>query len=123
MHTSLTLSNVGGQWYVEREISSLLSALRGYCDSIDSCDISVEGPSGAGEARCWRVGLKVRVFDEIVRALIHAPEGNDARQSLSRVLADIYARASAQLERIAERHGGSCVHGGQETAGCLEACA
>lgn len=123
MHTSLTLSNVGGQWYVEREISSLLSALRGHCDSIDSCDISVEGPSGAGEARCWRVGLKVRVFDEIVRALTHAPEGNDAQQSLSRVLADIYARASTQLGRIAEQHGSCCAHGGQEPAGRFEECA
>jgi hypothetical protein len=123
MHTSLTLSNVGGQWYVEREISRLLSALRGYCDSIDSCDISVEGPSGEGEARCWRVGLKVRVFNEIVRALTHAPEGSDAQQSLSRVLADIYARARTQLGRIAEQHQACCAHGAEYVAGPSNACA
>jgi hypothetical protein len=123
MHTSLTLSKIGGHWYVERELSGLISALRGYCDSIHSCDINVEGPSGEAEARCWRVGLKARVFDKIVRATTLAPEGSDPQESLSRVLADIYARAKAQLELIAEQHRGCCVHGGQPLAGHLEACA
>jgi hypothetical protein len=123
MHTSLSLSNVGGQWYVEREIAGLTSALRSYCDSIHSCDISVEGPTGEGEARCWRIGLKIRLFGEIVRALARAPEGVDPRSSLSRALADICGRAKAQLKQIAEQHGDCCAHGGPAFAAHLEACA
>jgi hypothetical protein len=124
MHTCLTLSNIGGHWYVEREVSGLISKLRSYCDSIDSSDISVEGPSGEGEARSWRVAVKLRVFDEIVRVITHTPEGSDAQQSLSRALADIYTRATLQLDHIAKRHGGCCAHGGgHDTACLLEACA
>jgi hypothetical protein len=123
MHTCLSLTNVGRLWYVEREVSGLLSALRGYCDSIHSCDISVEGPSGAGEARCWRVELRIRIFDEIVRSVARTAEGSDPQQTLSRVLADIYASARTQLTGIAEQHDGCCAHGGQPTAGRVEACA
>jgi hypothetical protein len=123
MHTCLSLTHIGRLWYVEREVSGLLSALRGYCDAIHSCDISVEGPSGTGEARCWRVELRIRIFDEIVRAQVRAPEGSDPQQTLARVLADIYASARTQLTRIAEQHHGCCAHGGQATAGHVEACA
>lgn len=123
MHSCLTLTNIGGHWYVEREVSGLISKLRSHCDWIHSCDISVEGPSGEGQARCWRVELRLRVFDEIVRAVARAPEGSDPHQSLSRVLADINARAKVQLERIAEQHGGCCAHCGQGTAGRVDACA
>jgi hypothetical protein len=124
MHSSLTLANVGGLWYVEREISGLISALRSYCDSIHSCDIKVDGPSGEGNARCWRVELRVRVFDEVVRVIRQAPEGSDPQQALSRVLADILARARVQLNHIAEQHHACCsAHGGQDTARCLQACA
>ena len=105
MHTCLTLTNVGGHWYVEREVSGLIAALGAYCDSIHSCDISVEGPSGEGEARCWRVDLKMRIFDEIVRAVTRAPEGTDPHSPCPRVLDDIYARATTQLmTNIAEQH-------------------
>lgn len=123
MHTFLTLANTGEHWFVEREIFGMTSALRAYCDSIDSCDINVEGPSGEGEARCWRVALKVRIFDETVRAKAQAAEGSDPHQSLSRVLADVYASARMQLDHIAERHGGCCARGGQDIAARLEACA
>lgn len=123
MHSCLTLSNVGGHWYVEREVSGLLSSLKSYCDSIHSCDIGIEGPSGAGAARCWRVELRLRVFDQIVRALTRAPAGTDPQQALQRVLADTYARAREQLDRIAEQHHACCAHGGQSSAGRLEACA
>lgn len=123
MHTCLTLTNVGGQWYVEREVSGLIAALRAHCDLIHSCDISVEGPSGEGEARCWRVELKIRVFDETVRAVTRAPEGNDPQQSLQRVLADARAKATTQLTKIAEQHHACCAHSGQNTAARLEACA
>jgi hypothetical protein len=121
MHTCLTLTNVGGRWYVEREVAGLISALRGCCDSIHSCDISVEGPGSEGAARCWQVELRIRVFDEIVRSAARIPEGSDAQLSLSRTLADVYARASAQLNRISERHGGCCVHGGEGIAGRVQA--
>lgn len=121
MHTCLTLTNIGGQWYVEREVSGLLSALRDSCDSIHSCNISVEGPSGTGEARRWRVELRIRVFDEIVRIVTRAPEGRDPQQALSGVLADIYAKARTQLKHVAEQHGDCCAHGGQATAGRFEA--
>jgi hypothetical protein len=123
MHTCLTLSNIGGLWYVEREVSGLIASLRAYCDSIHSCDISVEGPSGEGDARCWRVQLKIRVFDETVHTLMRAPEGSDAHHSLQSVLAETCAKAKMHLDRISEQHHACCVHGGQVTAGHLEACA
>lgn len=47
MHTCLTLTDIGGHWYVEREVSGLISKLRSYCDSIHSSDISIQGPSGS----------------------------------------------------------------------------
>ena len=72
-----------------------------YCDSIHSCDISVAGPSGTGEARCWRVELRIRVFDENVRVATRAPAGSDPQQALSRALADTYAKASTRLKHIA----------------------
>lgn len=123
MHTCLALTNIGGQWYVEREISNLISALRDYCDSIHSCDINVEGPSGTGEAHCWRVVLRIRVFDEIVRVAKRALEGSNPQQALSGVLDDIYANARDQLKHIAEQHGECCAHSGRGTAGRFEACA
>jgi hypothetical protein len=104
MHTCLSLTSVGGQWYVEREVSGLMSALRDYCDAIHSCDISVEGPSGTAQERCWRVELRIRVFDEVIRAVKRAPAGSDPQQSLSCVLADVYAKARAGLSHIAEEH-------------------
>jgi hypothetical protein len=123
MHTCLTLTNIGGQWYVERAVSHLIRALDAYCDSIRSGDISIEGPSGEGDARCWRVGIKVRVFDEIVRATARTPEGTDPQQSLSRLLADIYARARVQLDHISELHHSCCTRGGEDIALRPKACA
>jgi hypothetical protein len=123
MHTCLTLTNVGGQWYVEREVSGLIKALRGYCDSIHSCDINVAGPSGAGEARCWSIALRIRIFDEILRIAARVPEGSDSQQSLSRALADVYARARIQLSHVSAQHGDCCAHDGEQTARQLEGCA
>jgi hypothetical protein len=110
MHTCLTLTNIGGHWYVERQVSGLLAKLRAYCESIHSCDVGIEGPSGAGETRCWRVELRVRVFDEVVRVSVRVPEGSDSQQALSRALADAYARASIQLNHISAQHGDCCAH-------------
>ena len=123
MHSCLTLTNVGGHWYVEREVSGLICALRDYCDSIHSCDITIEGPSGEGEARYWRIELRLRLFDEMVRITARTPEGSNAQLSLSRALSDLYARARTQLGRISEQHGDCCAHGGQGTEGRFEACA
>jgi hypothetical protein len=108
MHTCLTLSNVSRQRHIEHAISDLIAALDAYCDAIESCSVTVTGPSGEGEARCWRVDLQLRVFDEIVRATTRLPEGEDSAQSLSRVLADVYARATARLSHIAQEHQGCC---------------
>jgi len=105
MHTCLTLTNIGRRWYVEREVSGLIGALRSYCDSIDCCDITVEAPSGED---CWRVELRIRVFDEIVRIAERAQEGDEPQQSLSNLLAAIRTRATAQLATISAQHGGCC---------------
>jgi hypothetical protein len=108
MHTCLTVTTCGSHEYVEREASGLINALGGYCDSIRSCDIHIAGPSDdAGGAR-WRVEVRLNIFDETVRATALAPAGNDPQQSLSRVLADIYASARRQLAHIAEQHHGCC---------------
>jgi hypothetical protein len=122
MHTCLTLTNIGGRWYVEREVTRLLAQLRDYCDSIHSCDVGIEGPSGAGQAGCWRVELRVRVYDEIVRVSVRVPEGSDAQQALSRALADAYARARIQLNHISAQHGDCCAHNGQEEVRHVDAC-
>jgi hypothetical protein len=108
MHTFLTLTSVDGLWYVEREVSGLISALRGHCDSIHSCDISVKGPAGVGGARCWQVELRIRVFGEIVRITIQAPEGTDPQQALARLLADICTQAMKQLTHISAQHDNCC---------------
>ena len=116
MHTCLTLTNVGGHWYVEQEVSGLISALRGYCDSIHSCDINIAGPSGEGEAHCWHVALRIRIFDEILRIAARVPEGSDSQQSLTRALADVYARARIQLSHVSAQHGDCCAQGSEQTA-------
>jgi hypothetical protein len=123
MHTCLTLTNVGGHWYVEREVSGLIKALRGYCDSIHSCDINIAGPSGEGQARCWHVALRIRIFDEILRIAARVPEGSDPRQSLSRALADVYSRARIQLSHISAQHGNCCAHGSEQATRHIEECA
>jgi hypothetical protein len=104
MHTCISLSDVGGHWYVERAVSGLLAGLGAYCDSIEWCNIAVQGPSGEGEARGWRVDLKLRIFDETVRATTRLPEGPDPAQSLSRVLDDVHAKATTHMARIARHH-------------------
>jgi hypothetical protein len=123
MHTCLTLTNIGGHWFVEREVSGLIAKLRSYCDSIHSSDINIEGPSGEGVARCWRIQLKLRVLDEIVRVAMHAPERGDPQQSLSQLLATVYERARVQLDHISDHHHSCCSRGGHDTAERLEACA
>lgn len=110
MHTCLSLANIGGHWYVERAISGLIAQLNAYCDSIEWCNVAVAGPSGEGEARQWRVALKLRIFDEIVRSSARLPEGPDSAQSLSQALADIHASATTQVTKIAQQHQGCCCH-------------
>lgn len=122
MHTCLSLANIGGHWYVERVIANFMSKLTAYCDSIDWCNISVEGPNGTGEARAWRVSLKLRIFDEFVRATSRLPEGPDPEQSLSEVLADIYASATGQMTRIAKQHQGCCCHQADPVEALSEEC-
>ncbi|HKS54837.1 MAG TPA: hypothetical protein VJS12_06105 [Steroidobacteraceae bacterium] len=123
MHTCLSLSNIGGHWYVERAVAGLISGLNALCDSIEWCNIAVEGPNGDSEARFWRVDLKLRVFDETVRATTRLPEGPDSLQSLSAVLADIQAKATAQMARIAEQHQACCCHRADRIAAGSKACA
>ncbi len=123
MHTCLTLTNIGRHWFVEREVSGLIAKLRSYCDSVHSSDINIEGPSGEGEARCWRIQLKLRVLDEIVRVAMHAPERGDPQQSLSQLLVAVYERARVQLDHIADHHNSCCSRGGHGIAERLEACA
>jgi len=123
MHTCLSLSNIGGHPYVERAVSGLLSALSAYCDSIEWCNLAVEGPSGAAEARCWRLELKLRIFDEVVRATTRPPEGGDPAQSLSDALADIYASATTQIGQIAKHHQGCCCHGAGQVTKPAQVCA
>lgn len=122
MHTCLTLANVGEHWYVEREVSGLIAALGAHCESIESCDIAVDGPSGEGEARCWRVALKIRVLGRPVGTQTQAPEGSDARQSLSRVLAYVHTSATQQLEHIARQHGGCCAARERDIEARFETC-
>lgn len=122
MHTCLSLSNIGGHCDVEHAASDLIAALDAYCDSIDWCNIALEGPSGEGAARYWRVDLKLRIYDEIVRATARLPEGPDPAQSLSRVLDDVYASAAPQMANIAKRHG-CCGHSAEDITARFTVCA
>ena len=122
MHTCLSLSNIGGPCDVEHAVSGLVAELNAYCDSIEWCNIAVEGPSGEGEARCWRVDLKLRVFDEVVRSTARVPEGPDSAQSLVRVLDDVYASATPQLANIAKRHG-CCGYSAEDITARFTVCA
>ena len=108
MHTFLTLTSVDGLWYVEREVSGLISALRGHCDAIRSCDINVQGPAGVGAARRWQIELRIHVFDQIARVAMRAPEGPDPRQALARLLADVCTQAVKQLTHISAQHENCC---------------
>ena len=108
MHTFLTLTNVDGLWYVEREVSGLISALRSHCEAIHSCDINVAGPAGVGAARCWHVELRIRVLGETARVAMRAPEGTDPQQALARLLADICTQAMKQLTHISAQHDNCC---------------
>jgi hypothetical protein len=103
MHTCLSLANIGGHWYVERAVSDLIAKLSAHCDSIDWCNIAVEGPSGEDDANSWRVDLKLRIHDGVVRATTRLPGGPDPEQSLLAVLTDLYAKATAQITHIAGR--------------------
>jgi hypothetical protein len=123
MHTCLTLTNSSGHSYIEREVSGLMAALRGYCDAIHSCDIGITGPSGDGPERCWRIELRIRVCEEIARVSVRTPEGRDPQRSLSSALADAYARARIQLSYISAQHGDCCAHGSEQTSWHLEECA
>ena len=104
MHTCLSLSNLDCHSFVEGEVSDLAERLGAFCDSIDSCHISVEQPAGESGERSWRVTLNLRIFDENVRATTCQPIGSEAAQSLARVLEDIHARATDQMTAVARRH-------------------
>lgn len=108
MHTCLSLSNVDCHSFVESEVSQLLERLNAYCDSVDSCHISVEQPDGANGGRQWRVALQLRVFDESVRATTCWPTGSEPTRSFEKVLDDIYARATTQMAEISKRHQSCC---------------
>jgi hypothetical protein len=108
MHTCLSLSNVDCHSFVENEVAQLLERLNAYCDSIDSCHISVEQPGGASAGRHWRVALQLRIFDESVRATMSQPTGSEPTRSFGQVLDDLYARATAQMAEISRRHHSCC---------------
>ncbi len=111
MHTCLSLSNLDCHSFVEGEVSDLAERLGTFCDSIDSCHISVEQPAGESGERYWRVTLNLRIFDESVRATTCQPIGSEAAQSLARVLEDIHARATDQMTTVARRHHCCCCAG------------
>jgi hypothetical protein len=116
MHTCLSLSNLDCHSFVEGEVSDLAERLGAFCDSIDSCHISVEQPTGESGERHWRVTLNLRIFDESVRATTCQPIGCEAAQSLARVLEDIYVRAIDQMTAVAKRHHGCCAGSGHSVA-------
>jgi len=110
MYTCLSLKNIAAsECDLEPEVLRLVERLKGYCDSIRSCDIRVEGPSGSGEQRHWRIDLTLAIFDEKVRVAADVPEGDDPSRSLVRALGQLYERATPRMAAIAEQHG-CCAH-------------
>jgi hypothetical protein len=108
MHTCLSLSNIDCHSTVESEVSDLAERLGAFCDSIDSCHISVEQPNGESGERYWRLALNLRIFDESVRATTCQPTGSEPGRSLAVVLDDVYTRAIDQMTQIARRHHCCC---------------
>jgi len=108
MHTCLSLSNLDCHSFVEGEVADLAERLGAFCDSIDSCHISVEKPAGESGERYWRVTLNLRILDESVRATTCQPIGSEAARSLARVLDDIHARAIDQMTTVARLHHCCC---------------
>jgi hypothetical protein len=108
MHTCLSLSNVDCHSYVESEVSDLAERLGAFCDSIDSCHISVEQPTGESGERYWRVALSLRIFDENVRTTTCQPTGSAPTRSFAQLLHDLYARAIEQMTQIAKRRHCCC---------------
>src|SRR5688572_32819037 len=103
MHTCLSLANVDCHSRVEEEVADLADRLGAFCDSIDSCHISVEQPTGDSGERYWRIALSLRIFDESVRATARQPVGSEPTHSLTGMLDEIYSRATGQMTQIAAR--------------------
>jgi hypothetical protein len=123
MHTCLSLSNVDCHSQVESEVADLADRLGAFCDSIDSCHISVEQPTGESGERHWRCALSLRIFDESVRATACRPAGPEPARSLPGVLEEIYARAIDPMTQIAKRHRCSCAGPAHDVASPCKECA
>jgi hypothetical protein len=108
MHTCLSLSNVDCHSRVEDDVAELADRLNAFCDSIDSCHISVEQPTGESGERYWRLALNLRIFDESVRATSCQPTGPHPARSLAGVLDDVYTRAIDRMTQIARRRHCCC---------------
>ena len=123
MHTCLSLANVDCHSRVEEEVADLADRLGAFCDSIDSCHISVEQPTGESGERYWRLALSLRIFDESVRTTTCRPTGADPVCSLASMLDEIYARAIDQMTQIAKRHHCSCAGPARHAASHCKECA
>ena len=122
MHTCLSLSNVDCHSRVEEHISNLADRLGAFCESIDSCHISIEQVNGESGGRYWRLTLCLRIFDESVRATTSQPTGIDPAHSLAHVLDDIYARAIERMTQVAKRRYCSCAGLTRHVASHYEEC-
>jgi hypothetical protein len=108
---------------VEEEVADLADRLGAFCDSIDSCHISVEQPTGESGERHWRLALSLRIFDESVRATTCRPTGADPVCSLASMLEEIYARAIDQMTQIGTRHHCSCAGPARHASSHCKECA
>jgi hypothetical protein len=123
MHTCLSLANVDCHSQVEDEVADLADRLTAFCDSIDSCHISVEQTTGESGERYWRIALNLRIFDESVRATTCQPAGPEAMRLLTSLLEEIYARAIDQMTQVAKRHRCSCAGPARHAASHCKECA
>ena len=122
MHTCLSLANVDYLSRLEEDIGDLAERLGAFCDSIDSCHISVEQPTGESGGRYWRLALSLRIFDETVRATTCQPTGADPARSLAGALDDIYARAIDRMTQVAKRRQCCCAGLTRHVAARYEEC-
>jgi hypothetical protein len=110
MHVCLTLLCVPACAEVEDSVFALMELLEGYCDSISTCDVSVEGVRGdlASQTHCT-VRLALQVFGERIDVTGHSSLSSDDTP-LQSALHSTYRDAIPALQALARTHQGCSCH-------------
>lgn len=111
MRVCLTLLRVPASAELEDSVFALLELLEGHCDSISTCDVSVEEVCGdcGNQNRCT-VRLALQVFGERIDIIGHSSLSSDDAP-LQSALYSTYRDAIPALQALAHTHQGCSCHG------------